>query len=79
MPTPTVTVRQGVGSLLWSQSLVLAGYTLGSSLPDIENYLLPLITVVTALSCCRCWPRDVAPGAITVPLAVSGLVAWDRT
>lgn len=50
VPTRTFTVWQVVGGLLWSQSLVLAGYTLGSTVPDIENYLLPLVTVVVALS-----------------------------
>jgi membrane-associated protein len=50
VPTRTFTVWQVVGGLLWSQSLVLAGYILGSSVPDIEDYLLPLVAVVLALS-----------------------------
>ncbi|USQ89536.1 DedA family protein [Streptomyces phaeoluteigriseus] len=50
VPIRTFTVWQVVGGLLWSQSLVLAGYTLGSSVPHIEDYLLPLVAVVVALS-----------------------------
>ncbi|MFE7270939.1 DedA family protein [Streptomyces sp. NPDC057623] len=50
VPTRTFTVWQIVGGLLWSQSLVLAGYTLGASVPDIDNYLLPLVAVVVILS-----------------------------
>ncbi|MGW5201291.1 hypothetical protein [Streptomyces spiralis] len=36
--------------LLWSQSLVLAGYTLGSSVPHVEDYLPPLVALVVVLS-----------------------------
>ncbi|MFF4350385.1 DedA family protein [Streptomyces sp. NPDC001530] len=50
VPTRTFTIWQVVGGLLWSQSLVLAGYTLGSSVPHIDDYLLPLVAVVVALS-----------------------------
>jgi membrane-associated protein len=50
VPMVTFTVWQVVGGLLWSQSLVLLGYTLGSSVPRIENYLLPLVAAVVALS-----------------------------
>ncbi|WP_225839383.1 DedA family protein [Streptomyces sp. NK08204] len=50
VPTRTFTVWQTVGGVLWSQSLVLAGYTLGASVPNIDDYLLPLVAVVLALS-----------------------------
>jgi len=50
MPTRTFTFWQVVGGLLWTQSLVLAGYTLGSSVPDINDYLLPIVAVVVAVS-----------------------------
>nr|WP_316744714.1 DedA family protein [Streptomyces sp. MK7] len=50
VPTRTFTVWQVVGGLLWSQSLVLAGYTLGSSVPHVEDYLLPLVALVVVLS-----------------------------
>ncbi|MFD4409463.1 DedA family protein [Streptomyces sp. NPDC058466] len=50
VPTRTFTVWQVVGGLLWSQSFVLIGYTLGSAVPHIDKYLLPLVGVVVALS-----------------------------
>ena len=50
VPTRTFTLWQVVGGLLWSQSLVLAGYAFGSSVPHVEDYLLPLVAVVVALS-----------------------------
>lgn len=50
VPTRPFTVWQTVGGLLWSQSLVLAGYLLGSSVSHVDDYLLPLVAVVVALS-----------------------------
>ncbi|WP_190015118.1 DedA family protein [Streptomyces lucensis] len=50
VPTRTFTVWQTVGGVLWSQTLVLAGYTLGASVPDVDDYLLPLVAVVVVLS-----------------------------
>ncbi|MFE9017134.1 DedA family protein [Streptomyces sp. NPDC007808] len=50
VPTRSFTVWQTAGGLLWSQSLVLAGYFLGSSVPDIDDYLLPLVALVVIVS-----------------------------
>lgn len=50
VPTRTFTVWQVVGSLAWSQGLVLAGYALGASVPGVEDYLLPLVAAVVVLS-----------------------------
>ncbi|KUM69959.1 DedA family protein [Streptomyces sp. ISL-22] len=50
VPTRTFTVWQIVGGLLWSQSLVLAGYTLGASVPDIDAFLWPLVALVVVIS-----------------------------
>ncbi|TXS46890.1 DedA family protein [Streptomyces sp. uw30] len=50
VPTRTFTVWQIVGGLLWSQTLVLAGYTLGAYVPGIDDYLLPLVALVVVLS-----------------------------
>ncbi|MGW0881491.1 DedA family protein [Streptomyces sp. NPDC002671] len=49
VPLRTFAVWQTVGGLLWTQSLVLAGYTLGASVPSIDDYLLPLVAVVVLL------------------------------
>ncbi|MFJ4521599.1 DedA family protein [Streptomyces sp. NPDC088810] len=50
VPTGTFTLWQTVGGLLWSQTLVLAGYTLGASVPHIDDYLLPLVALVVVVS-----------------------------
>jgi membrane-associated protein len=39
-----------VGGVLWSQFLVLAGYTLGASVPQVDDYLLALVAVIVVLS-----------------------------
>ncbi len=50
VPARTFTLWQIVGGLLWSQSLVLAGYLLGSSVAHADTYLLPLVAAILALS-----------------------------
>ncbi|WP_329492393.1 DedA family protein [Kitasatospora sp. NBC_01246] len=46
----TFTIWQTVGGLVWTFGLVLAGYALGSSVPDVDHYLLPIVGVVIAVS-----------------------------
>ncbi|MER5863477.1 DedA family protein [Kitasatospora sp. NPDC002040] len=46
----TFTLWQVVGGLVWTVGLVLAGYALGSSIPNVDHYLLPIIAVVVAVS-----------------------------
>src|SRR6185437_15258791 len=48
--TRTFTCWQVVGGLLWSVGVTLAGYTLGSAIPSIDTYLLPVIAVIVLLS-----------------------------
>lgn len=50
VPTRTFTLWQIVGGLLWSTSLVMAGYALGTTVPDADDFLLPLVAVVVVLS-----------------------------
>ncbi|MFF1282670.1 DedA family protein [Streptomyces sp. NPDC058299] len=50
VPARTFTLWQTVGGVLWSQTLVLAGYVLGASVPHIDDYLLPLVALVVVLS-----------------------------
>ncbi|WP_333778954.1 DedA family protein [Streptomyces sp. IBSBF 3136] len=50
VPAKPFTLWQIVGGLLWSQSLVLAGYLLGSSVAHVDDYLLPMVAVIVALS-----------------------------
>ncbi|GGX73933.1 DedA family protein [Streptomyces anandii] len=50
VPVRTFTVWQVAGGLVWSAGLVLAGYALGSSVPNVDRYLLPLIALIVVVS-----------------------------
>lgn len=50
VPIRTFTVWQAAGGLVWSLGLVLAGYALGSSVPKVDRYLLPMVGLIVALS-----------------------------
>ncbi|MFZ3555896.1 DedA family protein [Streptomyces sp. BH055] len=50
VPVRTFTIWQVAGGLVWSLGLTLAGYALGSSVPNVDRYLLPLVGVIIALS-----------------------------
>ncbi len=50
VPTRTFTLWATVGGVLWTQSLVLAGYALGASVPRIGDYLLVMVAVLIVLS-----------------------------
>jgi membrane-associated protein len=50
VPVRTFTLWQVVGGLMWSIGLTLAGYALGSSVPNVDRYLLPLVTLIVVVS-----------------------------
>ncbi|MFE9999985.1 DedA family protein [Streptomyces avermitilis] len=50
VPVRTFTLWQVVGGLVWSVGLTLAGYALGSSIPNVDRYLLPMVAVIVAVS-----------------------------
>jgi membrane-associated protein len=50
VPQRTFTLWQVTGGLVWSIGVVLAGYALGSSVPSIDKYLLPIIGLVVVVS-----------------------------
>jgi membrane-associated protein len=50
VPVRTFTVWQVVGGLVWSLGLTLAGYALGSSVPNVDKYLLPMVAVIVVVS-----------------------------
>ncbi|MFF7984969.1 DedA family protein [Streptomyces sp. NPDC007901] len=50
VPVRTFTLWQTVGGLLWSVGLTLAGYGLGSSIPNVDHYLLPLVALIVVVS-----------------------------
>ncbi|MYW70218.1 DedA family protein [Streptomyces sp. SID8379] len=50
VPLRTFTLWQMVGGLGWSLGLTLAGYALGSSVPNVDHYLLPLVALIVLVS-----------------------------
>ncbi|WP_441249770.1 DedA family protein [Kitasatospora sp. McL0602] len=50
VPARTFAVWQVLGGLLWTVGVVLAGYGLGSTVPSIDRYLLPIIALVVVVS-----------------------------
>jgi membrane-associated protein len=50
VPVRTFTVWQVVGGLVWSLGVTLAGYALGSSIPNVDTYLLPIIGLIVVVS-----------------------------
>lgn len=50
VPARTFTLWQVAGGVLWTAGLVLGGYALGSSVPDVDRYLLPLVGLIVAVS-----------------------------
>ena len=39
-----------VGGLLWAVGVILAGYALGETVPEIDKYLLPIIVLIVVVS-----------------------------
>ncbi len=50
VPVRTFTLWQVVGGVLWAVGVTMAGYGLGSSVPSIDRYLLPIIGLVVVVS-----------------------------
>lgn len=50
VPSRVFVPAQITGGLIWSVGVTLAGYWLGSKIPGIDAYLLPIIAVVVLVS-----------------------------
>jgi membrane-associated protein len=50
IPVRVFTLWQIVGGLVWTVGLVLGGYALGSSVPNVDRYLLPIVAVIVVVS-----------------------------
>jgi len=50
VPARTFTLWQVLGGLLWSVGVILAGFWLGSSIHNVDHYLLPIIALVVLVS-----------------------------
>jgi membrane-associated protein len=49
-PVRVFTLWQVVGGLVWTLGIVLAGYVLGSTVPGVDRYLLPVVALVVVVS-----------------------------
>ncbi|MFB6558352.1 DedA family protein [Streptomyces sp. NPDC056400] len=50
VPLRDFALGQVVGGLLWTVGLVLAGYAVGSSVPEVDHDLLPIVALVALVS-----------------------------
>jgi membrane-associated protein len=50
VPLRTFTLWQVVGGVVWTVGVILAGYALGSSIHNVDRYLLPIIAVIIVVS-----------------------------
>jgi membrane-associated protein len=50
MPYPTFIVFNIIGALLWAVGVTALGYWLGSIIPDVDRYLLPIIIAIVVIS-----------------------------
>jgi membrane-associated protein len=50
VPVRVFTRWQVAGGAVWSTGLVLAGYGLGSSVPHVDTYLLPIVALIVLVS-----------------------------
>ncbi|MEW2398032.1 DedA family protein [Streptomyces sp. NPDC046862] len=49
VPARTFAVWQVAGGLVWTVALVLGGYALGASIPNVDRYLLPMVGAIVVL------------------------------
>jgi membrane-associated protein len=50
VPWAVFTIWQVIGGVVWALGVTLAGYALGSRIPSIDRYLLPIVAVVVVIS-----------------------------
>ena len=50
MPRRQFAIAQIIGGLVWALGVTLAGYVLGSHIPSIDKYLLPIVALVVIVS-----------------------------
>jgi membrane-associated protein len=50
VPVRVFTLWQVVGGLIWSVGLTVAGYALGSRIPNVDKYLLPIVALIIVVS-----------------------------
>ncbi|MFF0522292.1 DedA family protein [Actinomadura nitritigenes] len=50
VPAGTFALWQVAGGLLWAVGVTVAGYLLGSSIPGVDRYLLPIVGIIVVAS-----------------------------
>ena len=50
VPPRTFTVWQVAGGLVWSAGVTMLGYALGSTIGNVDSYLLPIIALIVIIS-----------------------------
>lgn len=50
VPARTFTMWQAAGGVLWTVGLVLAGNLLGTQIPGVDRYLLPVVALIVVVS-----------------------------
>ncbi|RLK61993.1 DedA family protein [Actinokineospora cianjurensis] len=50
VPAGVFALWQVLGGLLWTVGVTVAGYLLGSAIPNVDAYLLPIIAVIVVVS-----------------------------
>jgi membrane-associated protein len=50
VPARTFAIWQVAGGTVWAVGLVLGGYALGSSIPHVDTYLLPMVALIVVAS-----------------------------
>jgi membrane-associated protein len=50
VPAGRFTVWQVTGGLLWTVGVTLAGYALGKRIPNVDQYLLPIVAAIVVVS-----------------------------
>ena len=50
LPVRTFTIWQSVGGVIWSVGLTMLGYALGSTISNVDAYLLPIIGLIVLIS-----------------------------
>jgi len=50
VPAKTFALWQVIGGVTWSAGVALAGYLIGSHIPNIDHYLLPIIALIVVIS-----------------------------
>jgi membrane-associated protein len=50
VPTRTFLLWQVIGGLGWSIGVTLIGFFLGSTIPNVDEYLLPIVAVIVVVS-----------------------------